>query len=102
MTASSNITRFRFDVIAHVNTVTNECIFLTHELGAPAKNSVEIVESTLIDHLLRCNNESIKFIVSDNAAVSKSWTTCVALPQYLVEQELTEVAIFIYLGKQPL
>lgn len=54
VTATSNITRFSFDVKGHVNTVTNESIVLSNELGSPPNNNGEIMESVIIGHVLRC------------------------------------------------
>lgn len=61
-TASFKTTRVRFDVTGNGNTVTNEYIVLSHELGAPSKNIADIFESILIDRLLLCRGESIKLI----------------------------------------
>lgn len=54
MSASSDITRWRFDVNAHVSSVTNDAIVLSHEQVTGAKNASAIIEEILLNHLLRC------------------------------------------------
>lgn len=71
VSASSDITRWRFDVNAHVSSITNDAVILSHEQGTGPKNSAAIIEELLIDHLLRSKGEAIKIIVSDNASVGK-------------------------------
>lgn len=66
---SADITRWRFDVNAHVNAVTKEAIIFSHEQGTGSKNASAIMEMILIDHLVRCKGEAIKVIVSDKASV---------------------------------
>lgn len=84
--ASADITHWRFDVNAHVSAVTKESVIFSHEQGTGAKNASAIIEMILLDHIVRCKGESIKVIVSDNAAVGKNWLTTIALPQYIVDQ----------------
>lgn len=97
ITASSDITRWRYDVNAHVSAVTGECVVFSHEQGTGAKTGSSIIELILLDHILRCQGEGIKFIVSDNAAVGKNWLTTIALPQYMVDQGLADVVVIVYL-----
>lgn len=97
VSASSDITRWRFDVNAHCSSVTNDAIVLSHEQGTGSKNASAIVEEIILSHLLSCRGESIKVIVSDNASVGKNWMTTVALPQYLVDQGLATICMVIYL-----
>lgn len=54
VSASSDITRFRFDVSGHVNAITEECHVYSHELGCVAKSGGLIMETILLDHVLRC------------------------------------------------
>lgn len=56
-----------------------------------------MIESILIDHVLRCKGENIKIIVADNASVGKSLVTCIALPQYVVDQGLALLCRVVYL-----
>lgn len=95
--ASSDITRWRYDVNAHVSAVTGECIVFSHEQGGGAKTGSSIMEVILLDHILRCRGEGIKVIVSDNASVGKNWLTTVAMPQYFVDQGLAEIVIVLFL-----
>lgn len=69
VSASSDITQWRFDLIAHVSSVTNDAIALSHEQGTGVKNASAIVEDILLNHLLSCRRESVNVIVSDNASV---------------------------------
>lgn len=96
-TASSDITRWRYDVNAHVNAVTEDCTVFSHEQGTGPKNASSIMELITLDHLLRCRGEVIKIIVSDNASVGKNWVTSVALPQYFVDQGLCDIAMVVFL-----
>lgn len=52
--ASADITRWRFDVNAHVSSVTKEAVVFSHEQGTGSKNASAIVEMILLDHLVRC------------------------------------------------
>lgn len=97
VTASSDITRWRFDVNAHVSAVTNDAVVLSHEQGTGPKNASAIIEEILMNHVLSCRGESIMIIVSDNAAVGKNWQTTVALPQYIVDQGLAEIVLVVFL-----
>lgn len=94
---TADITRWRFDVDAHVSSVTKEAIIFSHEQGTGSKNASAIIEMIILDHLVRCQGESIKVVVSDNASVGKNWLTTVALPQYLVDQGLADIVIVVYL-----
>lgn len=78
---SMNLTRFRFDVSAHVNAIDQEAIAMSYEQGSPPKGRSELIESILIDHILRCRGEGIKIVVADNASVGKLWATCICLPK---------------------
>lgn len=97
VSASSDSTRWRYDINAHVSAVAADSIVFSHEQGAGPKNASSIIEVILLDHIMRCRAEGIKVIVSDNAAVVKNWLTTVALPQYIVDQGLAEAVIVIYL-----
>ena len=52
--ASADITRWRFDVNAHVIAVTGNCTVFSHEQGAASKTSSSILELILLDHILTC------------------------------------------------
>lgn len=97
ISASSDITRWRYDVNAHLSAITNETIVFSHEQGVGAKTGSSEMELVLLDHILRCRGESIKIIVSDNASVGKNWLTTISLPQYIVDQGLADVAIVVFL-----
>lgn len=71
VSASSDITRFRFDAIGHVNAVTGNSVVFSHNQGASAKNASSIMEQVLIHHLLTSKGEAIKVIIFDNASVGK-------------------------------
>ena len=97
VTASSDITRWRFDVNAHVSSVLNDAVVLSHEQGTGSKNASAIVEEILINHVLTCRGQSIRIIISDIAAVGKNWITTIALPQHIVDQGLAEDVLVIFL-----
>ena len=97
VSASSDITRWRFGVNAHVSSVTNDATIFSCEQGAGPKNSSSILEKILLNHLLQCTGESILVVVSDNAAVGKNWLTTVAFPQYVVDQGLAEIVVMAFL-----
>ena len=97
VSASADITRWRFDVNAHVNAITGDCHVFSHDQGTGSKNASTIFEEVLLDHILSCSGESIKIVVSDNAAVGKNWITTVALPQYFVDQGLADIVLVVYL-----
>lgn len=95
--ASADITRWRYDVEAHVNAITHAKDVYSHEQGSGAKNGSSIIENILLDHLLTCSGESVKIVVSDCASVGRNWLTTVCLPQYLVHQGLADVVLIIFL-----
>lgn len=97
VTASADITRWRFGVTGFVDAVTNMSNVFSIEQGGPSKTGGFIMELILLDHLVRCRGESIKIIISDNASVGKNWITTVALPHYMVDQGLAEVVIQVFL-----
>lgn len=69
ISVSGDITRWRFDVNAHVSPITREAVIFSHEQGTGSKNSSSIIEMILLDHLVRSKGEAIKIVVSDNASV---------------------------------
>ena len=75
VSASSNITRWRFDVNGHVSAVTVDAIVLSHEQRTGPKNVSAIIEEILLTNLLCWRGESIIVIISDNAAVGENWMT---------------------------
>lgn len=93
--ASADITRWRFDVNAHVNAVTKDAVVFSHEQVTGSKNASAIIEMILIDHLVRCKDESIKIFVSDNASFGKNWLSRIVLPQYVVDQGLAHIVIVV-------
>ena len=95
--ASADITRWRFDVNAHVNAVTGDCVVFSHEQGAGSKNASSIIETVLLDHIVTCAGENIKVVVSDNASVGKNWLSTVVFPQYLVDQGLADIVLIVFL-----
>lgn len=97
VSASSDITRWRFGVNAHVSAVTNNGSILSYEQGNGQKNASAIIEEIIVNHLLQCRGENIKVIVSDHAAVGKNWLTTIALPQYMVDQGLAEIVLIVFL-----
>lgn len=96
-TASSDITRWRYDVNAHVDVISGRTIVFSHEKGGSQKNASWLIELILLDHIIRCRGEGIKIVVSDNASVGKTWLTTIVLPQYLVGQGLAEIALIVFL-----
>ena len=94
--ASADITRWRFDVNAHVSSVNGDGIVFSHEQGSGSKNASCIIEEIILDHVLRSRGEGIKVIVSDNASVGKNWLSTVTLPKYLVDQGLAEIDLVIF------
>lgn len=97
VSASSDITRWRYDASAHVSAVNGDCTVLSHEQGSGPKNASSVMELIILDHTLRCRGEGIKVVVSDNASVGKNWLTTVALPQYFVDQGLADVVLIVFL-----
>lgn len=95
--ATSDITRWRFDVNAQVSAVTGSASVFSHEQGTGPKNASEIFEIVLLDHLLTCKGEGVKIVISDNASVGKNWLTTVAMPQYFVDQGLCDVMLVLFL-----
>ena len=79
--ASFDITRWRFDAKAHVSSINNNAVVLSHEQGTGPRIASAFIEEILLDHLLRCRGESVKVIFSKNASVGKNWMTEIALPQ---------------------
>lgn len=75
--------------MGHENTVTNKYIVISHELGAPPKNIVEIMECLFMDH--RCRGEAIKIVVNENSSVGKRGLKTVATPQYIVDQGSVDI-----------
>ena len=65
--ASGDITRWRYDINAHVNAINGNCVVLLHEQGPGSKNATAIAEGIILDHILTYAGEGIKIIVSDNA-----------------------------------
>lgn len=97
--ASADITRWRFDVNAHVVAITDESISFSHEQGTGPKNGSSVLELILLDHLLRCKGEAIKVIVSDYTSVGKNWLNVVSLPQYFADQGLAAIVLVVFLEK---
>lgn len=95
--SSADITRWRFNVNAHVSSVTKEAVVFSHEQGTGPKNASAILEMILLDHLVRCKGESIKIVVSYNAAVGRNWLSTIALPQYILDQGFADIVIIVYL-----
>lgn len=77
MEASFDITRWRFDLNAHVSAVTDHALVLSHEQGCGVKSSSVIMEMILLEHIVNCRGERIKMVVSDCASVGRSWLTTV-------------------------
>lgn len=67
--ASMNMSRYRYDITAHVDNVTDNVNVFSNEQGQPPKGRSYIIESILVDHVLRCTGEDIKIVVADNASV---------------------------------
>ena len=86
VTASSDITRWRLDVNAHVSSVLNDAVFPSFEQGTGSNNSSVIVEENLMNHVVTCCGESICIITSDIAAEGKNWITAIPFTQYIVDQ----------------
>lgn len=95
--ASADITRWQFDVSAHASAVTNGAAVFSHEQGPGPKNVSAIIEEILLEHIISCRGEGIKIIVSDNASVRKNWLCTVPLPQYIVDQGFSDIAVVIFL-----
>ncbi len=49
---SSDITRWRFGASTHCSPVTGDAVVLSHEQGEGPKNTSQIIELILLDHLL--------------------------------------------------
>ena len=95
--SSSDITRWRFDINAHVNAITGDAVIFSHEQGAGPKRASTLIETIILDHLMTCAGEGVKIIVSDNASVGKNWLSAVALPQYFVDQGLADIVLVVFL-----
>lgn len=95
-TAPSDITMWRHDVNAHVNAINDESMMFSHDQVGGFKNASSIME-VLLDHVLRCKREGIKVVASDNPRVGRTWITVFALPQYILDQGLADIALIVFL-----
>ena len=95
--ASCDITRFRFNVNAHVNLTTKDSVVFSHEQGSGPRNGSSVMETILLQHLLQCKGEEIKIVVSDCASVGRNWCMSVAFPQYIVDQGLASIVLVVFL-----
>lgn len=84
--ASMNLTKLRYDITAHADVIKGDEIVFSLEKGEHRKSRTEAIESLLLDTFLRWREEDIKIVVLDSASISKSWATCILLPQYIVDQ----------------
>lgn len=96
VSASTDITRWSFDVNAH-GAITNNAVVFSHEQGTGPKNISKIIEEILSEHILSCRGESVETVVSNNASVDKNWLCTVVLPQYIVDQGFADAALIIFL-----
>lgn len=63
VSASSDITRWRFGANAHVSALHKDSFVFSNEQGTGPKNASAIAKEILLSHLLRCRGEAITVIV---------------------------------------
>lgn len=69
--SSADITLWRCGVNSNVNAISGASNVFSYDQGRGPKNSSAIVETIVLEHVLNCQVEGIKILVSDNASVGK-------------------------------
>lgn len=94
----SELTRLAYSVNAHVSPITSLATVFSTEQGEGPHDSSSIFEKALLDHLLTCRGERIKIVWSDCACVGRSYASCVAFPQFLVDSGFCDVCLMGYMA----
>ena len=94
----SELTRFAYSVNAHVSPITGNATVFSVEQGEGPHDSSSVFEKVLLDHFLTCRGERIKVVWSDCASVGRSYASCVAVPQFLVDSGFCDLCLIGFMA----